>query len=95
MEAREPADNDLELFDEIESGDVVKFFEWAVEPLTVVGREDDEEVGERVRVEAEGSESFIYEVDGNLWYYTPEEDYEGENNPFPVQNLVRVDTAEA
>jgi len=61
----------------------------------VISREDDENVGERVRVKAEGDESFRYEVNGCIWYYVDKEKYEGENNPFPVQNLVRVDTAES
>ena len=92
MEPREPADDDLDIFYSLESGDVVNFFEWAVEPLTVLDRDEDEEVGECVRVEAEGSESFFYEVDGYLWHYSP--DYDGENNPYPVRDIVRVDTAE-
>ena len=93
MDAREPADDDFETFEQLEPGDEVKFIEWAVSPLTVVAREDDEEVGELIRVEAEGSESFLYAVDGHLWHYSPE--YEGENNPFPVQNLVHVEEVEA
>lgn len=92
MEAREPRADDLELFQRLESGDVVTFFEWPVEPLTVIRREDDENIGERVRVKAEGDESFLYEVDGTLWHYVDEEAYSGESNPFPVQGLSQVET---
>lgn len=91
MDARPPRSNDLSRFEELEPGDVVNFFEWPVEPLTVLARESDGAVGTRVRVEAEGSESFIYEVDGCLWHYVPEDEYSGANNPFPVQSLRRVD----
>lgn len=94
-EPREPRGDDLEVFESLEVGDVVNFFEWPVEPLTVIGREEDENVGERVRVEAEGDESFLYVVDGNIWHYVDKEIYSGENNPFPVQDLARVDVAES
>jgi hypothetical protein len=90
MEPREPSEGDIELLEELEEGDEVNFFEWAVEPLTVMGREEDENVGECVRVEAEGGESFLYVVGGRIWHYVDEEEYEGDNNPFPVQNLCRV-----
>jgi len=86
MDARAPADGDLETFHSLSEGDEVKFFEWPVSPLTVLGWVEDSEWGEVVKLEAEGSESFIYEADGNLWHYDP--DGEGEANPFPVQNLV-------
>ncbi|GAB7093460.1 hypothetical protein JCM30237_06120 [Halolamina litorea] len=88
LDQREPRDGDLALFEGLEPGDTVSFFEWPVEPLTVLAREEDANVGERVRVKAEGSESFLYEVDGYLWHYVPEEEYAGEDNPFPVENLV-------
>jgi len=91
-EPREPRDDDIDVFESLQQGDVVSFFEWPVEPLRVLGREQDENVGERVRVRSEGDESFLYEVDGHLWHYVDEEKYDGENNPFPVQNLVRVDS---
>lgn len=91
LEPREPREGDLELFEDLEPDDVVTFFEWSVEPLRVIGREDDENVGERIRVEAEGGESFLYEIDGTLWHYVPEEIYSGENNPFPVQGLSLVE----
>lgn len=52
LDAREPADGDLETFENLTAGDRVSFFEWPVEPLTVIAREDDENVGERVRAEA-------------------------------------------
>jgi len=90
LDAREPKDGDLETFENLGEGDEVTFFEWPVEPLTVVGREQDEGVGEKVRVESEGDESFLYEVDGHIWHYVPEEQYSGENNPYPVQNLRHV-----
>ncbi len=95
LEARDPKEGDVETFENLEGGDVVTFFEWAAEPLTVIGREEDENVGEKVRVEAHGDESFLYEVDGQLWHYVPEEKYAGENNPFPVQNLRHVESNEA
>lgn len=91
MDPREPHNEDIELFKSLEAGDVVTFFEWPVEPLKVIRREDDDTVGERVRVEAEGDESFLYQVDGNLWHYVDEEEYSGENNPFPVQDLTLID----
>lgn len=94
IDGREPKGDDLEVFTNLEEGDTVNFFEWAVEPLTVIGWEDDETVGERVRVEAEGGESFLYEVDGQIWHYVDEREYKGKNNPFPVQSLVLVDTVE-
>ncbi|RDZ64042.1 hypothetical protein C5B90_13145 [Haloferax sp. Atlit-12N] len=93
MDAREPADDDFETFEQLEPGDTIKFLEWPVEALSVIGWEEDDEYGEVVRVEVNDKESFIYEVDGNLWNYSPE--YEGENNPFPVQNLVHVEEVEA
>jgi len=92
---RDPRDGDLDLFEQLETGDVVTFFEWPVEPLTVVGREDDANVGTRVRVEAEGEESFLYETNGYLWHYVNEDTYAGENNPFPVENLVRKESVPA
>lgn len=85
MEAREPADGDIEKFESLSEGDEVSFFEWPVEPLTVLGREEDEEFGEVVRLKVEGRDAYIYEVDGSLWNYSPE--YEGDNNPYPVQSL--------
>lgn len=91
LEPRQPREDDHELFEDLEPGDSVTFFEWPVEPLTVVDREDDENVGERIRVESEGEESFLYETDGTLWHYVPEETYSGENNPFPVQGLSLVE----
>lgn len=94
MDAREPRGDDLELFEGLEPGDAVTFFEWPVEPLTVLRREEDANVGERIRVEAEGDESFLYEIDGTLWHYVDEEAYSGENNPFPAQGLSLVDAAE-
>jgi hypothetical protein len=66
LEAREPKQNDIETFENLDPGDSVKFFEWPVEPLTVIGWEEDENVERRVRVEAEGGESFLYQVDGHL-----------------------------
>lgn len=92
LEARDPKEGDIEAFENLEEGDVVNFFEWAAEPLTVIGREEDDNIGERVRVEAHSEESFLYEVDGQLWHYVPEEKYAGENNPFPVQSLRNVDS---
>ncbi|AEH35596.1 hypothetical protein [Halopiger xanaduensis] len=74
LDPREPREGDLEVFEGLEPGDSVKFFEWPVEPLTVLGWEDDENVGERLRVKAEGSESFLYRVEDHLWHYVPEED---------------------
>lgn len=47
-DGREPSEGDIELFESLEQGDVVKFLEWPVEPLTVISREDDENIGERV-----------------------------------------------
>lgn len=94
LEPRQPREGDLELFKALEPRDAVMFFEWPVEPLTVVGREDDESVGERVRVKSEGDESFLYEIEGNLWHYVPEDTYAGENNPFPVQDLSLVESAD-
>ncbi len=88
LDSREPADGDLETFESLEPGDQVSFFEWPVEPLTVLAREDDENVGERVRVEAANGESFLYETDGRLWHYVDKEQSDHEENPFPVQNLV-------
>ena len=94
LDAREPREGDLEAFEGLEPGESVKFFEWPVEPLTVLGWEDDENVGERLRVKAEGGESFLYRVEGHLWHYVPKEEFGGENNPFPVQNLVLVESTE-
>lgn len=88
LDPREPADGDLELFHELEPGEKITFFEWAVEPLEVTGRDEDETVGEYVRVCAEGEKSFIYEIDGYLWHYSP--NVEAENNPYPVENLRRT-----
>ncbi|WP_435075625.1 hypothetical protein [Halorubrum sp. HHNYT27] len=95
LDAREPQQGDIETFEELERGDSVKFFEWPVEPLTVIGWEEDDNVGKRVRVEAEGGESFLYQVDGHLWHYVPEDEFAGENNPYPVQNLVFLESSEA
>lgn len=92
LEPRQPREDDLELFEELEPGDAVTFFEWPVEPLTVIKWESDEEVGKRIRVESEGDESFLYEIDDSLWHYVPEEIYSGENNPFPVQGLSLVES---
>lgn len=91
LDAREPRDGDLELFDTLEPGDEITFFEWPVEPLTVLEREPAENVGERIRVQAEGSESFLYKTNDTLWHYTPEEQYSGDNNPYPVQALTRTE----
>ncbi len=93
IDAREPAEGDLETFQNLSPGDEVSFFEWPVEPLTVLEREDDDTVGERVRVESLGEESFLYEVDGYLWHYV-EGQPEREDNPFPVENLVLKEAAE-
>jgi len=93
LDPREPAEGDLETFNNLAPGDQVSFFEWPVEPLTVQGREEDEEVGERVRVAAAGDESFLYEVDGTLWHYV-EARAGSEENPYPVQNLVLKEAAE-
>ncbi len=95
FDARDPKEGDLETFESLSKGEVVTFFEWPVEPLKVIAREDDENVGERVRVESEGDVSFLYEVDGQLWHYVDEEKYSGENNPFPVQSLRLVDAEKA
>jgi hypothetical protein len=95
LEAREPKQGDIEAFENLEPGDSVKFFEWPVEPLTVIGWEEDENVERRVRVEAEGDESFLYQVDGRLWHYVPEDEFAGESNPYPVQNLVLLESSEA
>jgi len=95
LEPREARENDLEVFENLEPGDSVKFFEWPVEPLSVIGWEEDDNVERRVRVEAEGAESFLYQIDGRLWHYVPEEEFPGENNPYPVQNLVLVEPSEA
>ena len=95
LEAREPKQSDIETFENLDPGDSVKFFEWPVEPLTVIGWEEDENVERRVRVEAEGSESFLYQVDGHLWHYVPEDEFAGESNPYPVQNLVLLESSEA
>ena len=92
MEPRDPAEGDLELFRDLDSGDRVTFFEWPVEPLTVLGPVEDEAAGECVKVESKGDESYIYELDGRLWHYS--EGVDAENNPYPVQNLSRVETAE-
>lgn len=95
LDAREPREGDLELFEGLEQSDSVKFIEWSVEPLTVLAWEDDENVGRRLRVKAEGSESFLYRVEGHLWHYVPEKEFDGEYNPFPVQNLVLAEPTEA
>lgn len=87
LDAREPRGDDLAVFESLEPGDSVTFFEWPVEPLTVVEREADENVGERVRVEAEGEESFLYVVDGHIWHYSEAVEDSEEGNPFPVQSL--------
>ncbi|MBP1986760.1 hypothetical protein [Halolamina salifodinae] len=89
MDAREPTDGDLETFRDLAEGDEVKFFEWPVSPLRVLGWEEDSEFGEVVKVESEGSKSYLYEVEGHLWHY--DADGEGEANPYPVENLVLVD----
>jgi len=94
IDPREPQKDDLEVFEDLKPGDSVSFFEWPVEPLTVIEREEDDVVGERVRVEAAGSESFLYETDGYLWHYTPEKEYSGDNNPFPVENLTVVEATD-
>jgi len=52
LDAREPREGDLEVFERLDPGDYLKFFEWPVELLTVLGWEDDENVGKRLRVEA-------------------------------------------
>ncbi len=93
LDPREPADGDIETFRNLEPGDHVSFFEWPVEPLTVRGREADDEVGERVRVEAAGEESFLYKIDGRLWHYVDNQP-DREENPYPVQNLVLKEPAE-
>lgn len=85
LDPREPREGDLETFRNLEDGDEVSFFEWPVEPLTVLGREEDEQFGERVRVKAAGDESFLYEVDGYLWHYADVD--EEDANPFPVQGI--------
>jgi len=95
LEPRQPREGDLELFNALEPGDAVTFFEWPVEPLTVVRREDDDNVGERVCVESEGDQSFLYEIDGTLWHYVPEDTYSGENNPYPVQSLSLVESSDS
>lgn len=82
------------MFRNLTSGDRISFFEWPVEALTVLGREDDENVDERVRVEAAGEESFLYEADGALWHFTDEQPNR-EGNSFPVQNLVLKEPADA
>ena len=89
MDPREPREGDMETFHGLEVGDRVTFFEWPVSSLEVVGWEEDEAVGECVRVQSEGEESFMYEVDGRLWHYSP--DVEAENNPFPAEGLRRTD----
>lgn len=89
LEPRNQSEGDLEAFQDLERGDKVTFFEWPVEPLTVLAREDDEEFGDRIRVKAAGDESFLYEVNGHLWHYTEAD--AGEANPFPVQNLKKVE----
>lgn len=89
MDAREPTEDDLETFRNLSENDEVKFFEWPVEPLTVLGWEEDSDFGEVAKVETEGSQSFLYEVNGNLWHYDPEAP--GEANPYPVENLVKVE----
>ena len=93
LDPREPVDGDLETFRNLTPGDRISFFEWPVEALTVLDREDDENVGECVRVEAAGEESFLYEADGALWHFT-EEEPDREENPFPVQNLVLKEQTE-
>jgi hypothetical protein len=95
LAARELREGDLETFEKLEPGDEVKFFEWPVEPLTVLSLEEIETVGRCVRVEAEGSESFLYEFDDHLWHYAPDQPSSDETNPYPVQNLVRVESTEA
>jgi hypothetical protein len=60
----------------------------------VIQREENENVGERIRVESERDESFLYEVDGTLWHYVPEDTYSGENNPYPVEGLSLVESSE-
>ncbi len=94
LDAREPAHGDIETFEDLAPGDEVSFFEWPVEALTVLEREPDENVGERVRVKAGGEESFLYEVDGELWHYVDDGQADHEANPFPVQNLVRKESVE-
>ena len=89
MDPREPREGDMETFHGLEVGDRVTFFEWPVEPLTILARENDPEVGKRVRAEAVEEESFLYEDDGYLWHYSGEP--EAENNPYPVQNLRLVE----
>lgn len=89
LDPRNPRENDLELLQELEEGDEVTFFEWPVEPLTVLGRESNENIGEYIRVKAAGDESFLYEVDGHIWHYAEADT--GEANPFPVQNLKKID----
>jgi hypothetical protein len=89
LEPRKPSEGDLEMYHNLEQGDEVTFFEWPVEPLTVLGREDDEQFGEHVRVKAAGDESFLYVVDGHIWHYAENDDAEA--NPYPVQNLVKVE----
>lgn len=93
LEAREPVDGDLKMFKSLAPGDQVSFFEWPVEPLTVLEREEDEHIGERVRVEAVGEESFLYEIDGAIWHYVDDQPNR-EDNPYPVENLVLKEAAE-
>jgi hypothetical protein len=45
--------------------------------------------------ESEGSESFLYQVDDHLWHYVPEDEFAEESNPYPVQNLVLLESSEA
>jgi len=52
-------------------------------------------MGERLRVGAEGSESLLYRGGDHIWHYVPEEEFDGESNPFPVQNPVLVEPTEA
>ena len=53
LEAREPKQGDIETLENLEPSDSVKFFEWPVEPLTVIGREEDGNVERWVRVESD------------------------------------------
>ncbi|WP_336136719.1 hypothetical protein [Natronomonas amylolytica] len=58
LDAREPQQGDIETFEELEPGDSVKFFEWPVEPLTVIGWEEDDNSGSECELKQKATSRF-------------------------------------
>jgi|AntRauTorcE11897_2_1112592.scaffolds.fasta_scaffold02557_7 hypothetical protein len=88
VDPRQPSENTLRVFWNLEPGDQVRFFEWSLEALTIKQWRGGSGVGQYVVAECEGSDWALYKHDGGIWVCADlDPDGDTDDGLFPVENL--------